>query len=235
MAISALMGLWDDAGAAVMRLLGKGSTKESDMIPYENPQQMVDALRNPATEAKAVARMRKMHYGEFYGKNTRGMFSGMAERELLAKNKGFSGAIFGRPVKGLSVGITHFKAASQFAALQGIVGGAFAEKGHKFSGAVGGTIRGLAYGVGDLIGTTLAGPVGGLALGMAFDAATAPVTDVIQSFVDFNKHVKHINMGGNYEDTRTAYTMRQRAAQEMGSSVMNARAWLGKEAALLHQ
>ena len=235
MALSAMMGLWDDAGAAVMRMLGKGSAAESDMIPYENPEQLVAALRNPATEAKAVARMRKMHYGEFYGKNSRGMFSGMAESELLNKGTGFSGAVFGRPVKGLGIGITHFKAATAFAGLQGLVGGAFAERGHKFSGAAGGLIRGIAYGVGDLIGTTLAGPVGGIALGMAFDAATAPVTDVIQSFVDFNKHVRHVNMGGNYEDTRTAYTMRQRAAQEMGSSVMNARAWLGKEAALLHQ
>lgn len=233
MAISAMMGLWDDAGNLIMRLLGRGSS--GDAYPYTTPEDLVAALHNPATEAKAVARMRKMHYGEFYGKNSRGIFSGMAERELLRKGKGLSGAVFGRPVKGLSIGMTHFKAGMMFAPFQGIIGAVTSERGRKASGFIGGTIRGAAYGVGDLIGTSLAGPLGGFALGMAFDAAAAPVTDVVQSFVDFNKLVKHVNMGGNYEDTRIAYTMRQRAAQEMGSSVMNARSWLGKEAILMHQ
>jgi hypothetical protein len=41
-------------------------------------------------------------------------------------------------------------------------------------------------------------------------------------------------MGGGYQDTQTAYTMRQRAAQELTGSLLNARPYLGKEAALMH-
>jgi hypothetical protein len=234
MSISTLFRIADDIPYYISKFFGR-KVPERDMHPYTTPEDLVAALHNPATEERAVARMRKMHYGSFYGKRSRGMFSSMAEKELLTKRKGFGGAIFGRPVKGLSVGLEHFKGGIKFAPLQGIFGAVTAGKGHKFSGAMGGTIRGIAFASGDLIGTLLAGPIGGFALGSAFDAVAAPVTDAIQSFVDFNKNVRHINMGGNYEDTRTAYTMRQRAAQEMGSSVMNARSYLGKEAALMHQ
>jgi hypothetical protein len=41
-------------------------------------------------------------------------------------------------------------------------------------------------------------------------------------------------MGGDYQDTQVAWTMRQRAAQEMSGSLLNARQYLGKEAALMH-
>jgi hypothetical protein len=45
----------------------------------------------------------------------------------------------------------------------------------------------------------------------------------------------HFNGGGDYQDTEAAYTMRQRALQETGTSLLNARMHLGKEAALMHE
>ena len=228
-----MMGMLDDPFLAVGRWMGRQGGREG--VKYENPEQMVAALRNPATEVEAVARMHKMHYGSFYNKESRTAFSGLAERELLMKGKGFGGAVFGRPMKGFSVGMSHFKGMMPFAAIQGVAGFAFAEKGHRVSGGVGGISRGLGYALGDLIGTTFGGPVAGFALGSLGEMVGGKVGEATQMFNDFAKNTKHINMGGNYEDTKVAFTMRQRAAQEMGSSVMNARSWLGKEAALMHQ
>src|SRR5271157_2387999 len=105
--IAQISALLDDIPQIAGRWLGRqGGTRP---IAYQNPAQMISALRNPATEAAAVSRMRKMHYGAFYGKESRTAFSGLAERELLLKGKGFGGAIFGRPMKGFSVGVSHFK------------------------------------------------------------------------------------------------------------------------------
>lgn len=224
----------DDAAFMLQRMLGRSTG--SDVLPYQNPKQLIAALNNPATEKAAVARMKKLHYGAFYNSaNKRTMFSGMAEAELLNKGKGWSGAVFGRPVKGLSIGMAHVGAAIQFSPLTGLLGAYTAPKKHKLSGFVGGVASSIAFGVGDLVGTTLGGPIAGFALGMVTEKIGRAVGEGVQAFNEFAHIVKHVNMGGNYEDTEIAYTMRQRAAIEMGSSVMNARSWLGKEAILMHQ
>jgi hypothetical protein len=236
--------LLGDASEAVMRILGRASKKEKPLNPNASAEEIVAALHssNPEMSRQAIASMDKLHYGSFYRQKnffrsapSRGMFSGLAEQELLKKGKGFSGAVFGRPAKGLSVGIEHFKYGPIYAGAQGIFEAMTAPQGHKVSALAGGAIKGMAFATGDLIGSTLAGPIGGWALGAAFEHAASPVEGAIQMFTDFNKQIKHVNMGGNYEDTRIAYTMRQRAAQEMGSSSMNARSWLGQESVLLHQ
>lgn len=161
--------------------------------------------------------------------------SSLAKREQRVMGPGMSGAVFGRPVKGLGVGLSHLKGIGWFAAGAGIVEGSLARRGHKASGVVGGVARTLAFGVGDVVGTTIAGPVGGFILGSITEGVGGKIGDAVQFFNDIDRNIRHINMGGNYEDTRAAYTMRQRAAQELGSSVMNARQWLGKEGALMHQ
>lgn len=233
MALSTMMGLVQDAGEYAMRLMGRRS--KTPGLEFINPQQMITDLRNPATEARAVARMRKMHYGAFYGEESRNSTSWLAERELLTKGKGFSGAVFGRPIKGLSIASAHLGGALMFAPLQGIVEASMAPKRHKMSSIIGGTSKAVAWGVGDAIGTLIAGPVAGFALGLVTEKLGGIVEDGVQMFNDYARSIRHVNMGGNYEDTRVAYTMRQRAAQEMGTSVMNARSWLGKEGILMHQ
>lgn len=209
MAVQALAGMADDVVRLVMRVMGR---------------------------ATGPSKPGATHYEAFEG--SFGKFSGLnslAKREQLLKGKGFSGAIFGRPMKGLGVGLGHLKGFGYFAAGTGILSSVTAPKGHKMSGFVGGAARTAAFAVGDVIGSMLGGPLMGMALGSITEHAGETVGDAVQFFNDFNKMTKHINMGGNYEDTRVAYTMRQRAAQEMGTSVMNARTYLGKEAALMHQ
>ena len=209
MALSAMMGLLDDAARPIMRLFG----------------------RNVSSKAP-----KKTFYEAF---NTRfGKMTGMnalAQREQRLKGAGLSGAVFGRPVKGLGVGLSHLKGIGYFATGAGILESALAPRGHKMSGFAGGVGRTAGFAVGDIIGNTIAGPIGGFVLGSLTEKVGGAVGDAVQMFNDFNRTIKHINMGGNYEDSRVAYTMRQRAAQEMGTSVMNARAWLGKEAVLMHQ
>lgn len=45
---------------------------------------------------------------------------------------------------------------------------------------------------------------------------------------------RRVNFGGNFRDSREAMTMRQRAVQEMAGSLLNARQYLGNEAAFMH-
>ncbi len=234
MAVGAVLNSVTDVGEWFARLLGRRGDSEG-AIPYRNPRQLVDALHNSSTEAAAVARMHSMHYGAFYNKTSRSMFSGIAERELLKKGTGFSGALFGRPAKGLSVGLSHTKYFGYFAAGAGMLDAATSARGHKLSGFVGGVGKSLTFLAADVVGTFLGGPILGQAFGWTAEHFAGKAQEGLQTFIDFNKNMRHINMGGNYEDTRVAYTMRQRAAQEMGSSVMNARQYLGKEAALMHQ
>lgn len=208
MSLSAMMGLLDDVARPIMRLMGKNVSTRTKKSFY-------DAFKTPV--------------GRMTGLNT------LANREQRIMGAGLSGALFGRPVKGLGVGLSHLKGLGYFAAGAGILESTFSPRGHKASGMVGGVARTLAFGVGDVAGNAIAGPVGGFILGSITEKAGAAVGEAVQMFNDFNRTIKHVNMGGNYEDTKVAYTMRQRAAQEMGSSVMNARTWLGKEAALMHQ
>lgn len=235
MAISAMMGMMDDAGRAVFRLIGKtGPSKPSMAYDPKDPSAFMSSLRKG--DQAAVEGMRKMHYGSFYSRAGRATgMNRLAERELMLKGKGLSGAIFGRPLKGLGVGLSHLKGLPYFVAGAGALESFMAPKGHKVAGFAKGAIRTMAFAAGDVAGSALAGPIGGFIVGSITEKIGAEVGEGIEYFTDFNRATKHVNMGGNYEDTRVAYTMRQRAAQEMGTSVMNARTWLGKEALLMHQ
>jgi phage tail tape-measure protein len=44
-----------------------------------------------------------------------------------------------------------------------------------------------------------------------------------------------VRFGGNFKDTQPAYNMRQLAEQQLSSSLLNARRYLGSEAQLMHQ
>lgn len=182
-------------------------------------------------------------YGMYFNQNTtlkNGLLGRMAQREIAAGTGLTSGALFSRPMKGLSQSVSHAKASFGTFGMATALGiGALetysAPRGHKMSAFGGGIARTVAFGAGDVVGTFLGGPVAGWILGSLTEPLGAKAGEAIQMFNDFGTSVKHVNMGGNYLDTQVAFTMRQRAAQEMGSSVMNARQYLGKEAALMHQ
>lgn len=241
MALAAMLAGIDDALYPVMRFLGRAQDR-APMFPFDpkNPGGLISAIDNPATSESAIATMRKLHYGAFYSKTGRKMGAGLAEKELMTMGAGAGGALYGRPIKGLSMAKSHF--GSNFGKLGfGIAGGIgvyqaiTAPRHHMMSAFVGGAGEALAFGIGDMLGTALGGPLLGYALGFATGEIGAKAGEGLQFFNDFNATMKHVNMGGNYKDTQVAYTMRQRAAQELGSSVMNARQYLGKEALLMHQ
>lgn len=234
-----IMAATEDVFSFAARVFGRSTIGKPDPTPYDprNPRALIDALRNPLTAKDAIPRMKKLHYGAFYNEETAGrrIGAGLAERELMTKGKGFGGLVFGRPMKGLSIGLSHLNFIGTFTAATGLVGGFTAGRKHRMSGVVGGMARTLAYSVGDVAGSVIAGPLAGMALGVVTEHLGGVVGEGMQFLHDFNHDLKHINMGGNYEDTQLAYTMRQKAAQELGSSVMNARQYLGKEALLMHQ
>jgi hypothetical protein len=82
--------------------------------------------------------------------------------------------------------------------------------------------------VGAIIGATVGGVLGDMAL-------RSPTEHAVHAFTTLAKSVSHLEMGGDYEDTQLNLTMRQVAVKEMSRSVLNARAYLGKEAAFMHQ
>jgi hypothetical protein len=75
----------------------------------------------------------------------------------------------------------------------------------------------------------------GAIAGFAAFYAGEKLGDAFQYAVDGVNASRKLNFGGNYKDTTVAYTMRQKAAQELGGSLLNARTYLGKEAVLFHQ
>ena len=79
------------------------------------------------------------------------------------------------------------------------------------------------------------GGIPGMVVGMALDPIIKnAVGKPIQALHDLGRNAHRLHTGGDYKDTQVAYTMRQAAAQEMSSSLLNARSYLGREAAFLH-
>lgn len=111
--------------------------------------------------------------------------------------------------------------------------GATAPKGKKVTHAAASLIANTAV---PALGGVFGGPIGTLVAG----STVAPVVErgldrTLDAFAGFNRQVTRVRMGGDFEDTQQLYTMRQRAAAELGSSLLNARQILGREAAFMHQ
>ena len=105
-----------------------------------------------------------------------------------------------------------------------------APKGHKLSSGAGQ----MAPMLGSAIGTLFGGMPGAIIGGFAGDAlAQSALGTGMQWLHDFDQSRRKLGMGGDYVDTQTAFTMRARASQQLSGSLLNARHWLGKEAALM--
>lgn len=241
--IAQLAGMFaDDIYWPLARLFGKQKTT-APPYPFnsKDPWKLINAINNPGTRESGIARMHKLGYGRYYSKTGRMSGAVEAEHELMTKGVGPGGIFRGRPMKGFSQAFEH--AESQLSKI-GIIGAlgtglfqaATAPKGHKLSSGVAGVAGMVGFGIGDVVGTALLGPLFGFGLGAAIqEGVDKGVGESLQFVTDTVKQLRHVHMGGDYEDTEAAYTMRQKAAQEMGSSVLNARQWLGKESILMHQ
>lgn len=167
-----------------------------------------------------------------------GYFNGIAD-----KFKGFNPEVRGTGfVQGGKIGYNlGIKGGLPFILLGGTAAAVMAPRGHKLSQGLAGTVGfGATTVVSSIIGTMLGGPIGGYAAGLILpmlvgDTVDKAIAGVVQPLVDFGSNMRRARFGGDYRDTQIAMTMRQVGAREMSRSLMNARQWLGFEAAFLHQ
>lgn len=61
------------------------------------------------------------------------------------------------------------------------------------------------------------------------------ITRAVRGLTDAGRAVRHLEFGGNYTDTTTAFQQRQIAAQAIGSAMPAARRQLGQEALFFHR
>lgn len=61
------------------------------------------------------------------------------------------------------------------------------------------------------------------------------ITRAVRSLTNVGRQVRHLEFGGSYQDTETAYQQRQLAAQAIGSAMPAARRYLGQEALFFHR
>jgi hypothetical protein len=109
---------------------------------------------------------------------------------------------------------------------------ASSDRGEKVSSGVGaGAASIIPAAFGAFVGG-LPGAVVGSYLGS--DLTDRLVKGGLQFIHDLPQRVARLEMGGNYQDSQMALTMRQRASQEMSTSLLNARQYLGSEGRLMH-
>lgn len=144
-----------------------------------------------------------------------------------------TGALFGRPAKGLASGWNmSFRGGMPFLLGYAAVSAGLAPRGHKASSAIGAA----SAPIGTLLGGAIAGPLGALAATFVIDPLVqATVGDAVQKFSEFGSNRARPNFGRGFRDTPIAWTMRQKASSEMSRSLLNAQMWLGNEGSLLHQ
>ena len=96
-----------------------------------------------------------------------------------------------------------------------------------------GTALGFALGghpiIGNIVGSTIGGKIGEI-----WDPGLNAQANLELQISRTANVARRVNFGGDFEDTQQAYTMRQQAVQEMSGSLMNARQYLGNEAAFFH-
>ena len=166
-------------------------------------------------------------------------FHGLHQGLLFSSGKkwsGFTGGVgeFGRRAKGALRSAYNMSYEGGMPTLIGVTAfaAAMAPRGHKASAAGAYALTGPLSAIpGALLGGTVGGIASGLVLGPIFEQKAAAALQYIK---ETGQRTMKVNMGGDYLDTEAAYSMRQRAAQDMSGSLLNARQYLGKEAALMH-
>ena len=64
---------------------------------------------------------------------------------------------------------------------------------------------------------------------------TKKASRAIRMFTNFDKSIRHLEMGGNYKDTELAQRQRFIALQDMHAALIPGRRYLGQEALLMHR
>lgn len=177
------------------------------------------------------------------------MMEGMEQGTKIIANSGEHAAakidwkgmpLWQKPFVGAKEGFkfNYNKAGLPMLAAVGALQVGMAPRGHKAG-------RAMTFALTQLPSSLIGGAVGSLVgmpgLGaMAASFLLDPITEKligkpIQNFVELARGNARLEMGGGYVDSQGAATMRQLAQREMGQSMLNARHWLGKEGAFMHQ
>jgi hypothetical protein len=243
--IGPLAGLADDVLGLFARYSGGLFGKKAPDYEGRNggtfgsPEFFQDAH---AGDYRALARLDKEGYGSAWN---RPFFRGVVESEITrniarGKTRMPRGLLTGSPMYGYNKFADNLwgkqaRTGLKFGAPLALLGIATAPKGEM--------IKRGAEGIGMLTGQAMGGAVGGLLFGMPGEIAGQIIGGTVGEKIGstlkpleyLGHQAYHLNFGGEYKDTEIAYTQRQRAVQEMGTSALNARRYLGSEAALFHQ
>lgn len=194
-------------------------------MPYNDPRVIFD--KDPDEQRFPVTYGQGLDIGEF------ALSATMWKSEKVPWR---SGVLFGRGGSGLKYGLKTAFNLAPLVALDMVLSTATAPPKHRaaaLGGAIAAQVTGLVAGA---IGFAIGGPVAAVALNLAVDPIVRrAASEGVQKFIDFGRDIQRVRMGGEYEDTEVAWTMRQRAAVEIGNSLLNARQYLGKEASLMHE
>lgn len=109
-------------------------------------------------------------------------------------------------------------------------------------GAIGSILPGAGTLIGGIVGTgiaiagAIAGQIAGENIGLGLTKGIGRQVGMgARSIIRTARAIDRVQFGGNFVDSRAAYTMRQRAVQDMAGSMLNARQFLGNEAIFLHE
>lgn len=190
---------------------------------------LLQAVTSPATRGLV------QEVGEQAGKVAMrgGVEHGISTRQWMAMSPGK------RMFKGSGTGLKFaYKGAGPIILGMAAFQGGMAARGHKASTFMTSLV---AQAPGAIIGGALGALVGfpslgAIAGGMVLDPIFTPlIGKPLQSFTEIARRNSRMEMGGGFQDSQQALTMRQVASQEMSHSVLNARHYLGKEGAFMHQ
>ncbi len=124
-----------------------------------------------------------------------------------------------------------FRGAAIFNIPMAAFSAASAPRGHAISAGV----EGLTMGAGALLGGMMFGLPGAIVGGIVADSSISrAIAKPFQILHDYERNFRRLRMGGDYQDSAQAFTMRQAAVKEMSGSLLNARAWLGHEGRAMH-
>jgi hypothetical protein len=156
------------------------------------------------------------------------------DTSLLSVRGWTGGALLGNPGRGLgSAGKYGLKGSLVFGLPIAAYRGMSAPRGKAIGNAMGGFAGSI---LGPTLGAFLGGPVGSfIGAALLSEPIERLVSGTVNRFATIAKDNNSLHAGGNYKDTQIAYTMRQRAAQDMSTSLLNARQYLGHEAMLGHE
>jgi hypothetical protein len=159
-------------------------------------------------------------------------FSGVKEI-IFGNSPGRSGLLFKKPMAGLKSGLTMaYSGTLPFIIPAAALVAGMSPQGERVSEGAGV----LAAPLGTVVGGLVGGPWGALAGTFVLDPLIqSKVAQGSKAFARMGGKVRRLEMGKGFVDTQQAYSMRQRAEQELNRSLLNARHYLGKEARMMHQ